>query len=115
MFFSVITVETGSNTKDSIFDQTGRYYKITKDVLSSGGPDDDLRPHRRNPNFNARVSIFSQLSGQNLVQLGEEHSVSYELYQNLKIKKKKLENVAEPRLVGQKGREKQNTFLFLLI
>lgn len=55
------------------------FYEITKNVLSSSGPDDDLGPHRRNPNFNARVSIFSQLSGQNLVQFREEHSVSYEL------------------------------------
>ena len=69
------------------------FYGITKNILSTSGPDDDLRPHRRNPDFDAGVAVFGQLSGQDLVQFGEEHSISDELRQ----KKKKSEYNLERR------------------
>lgn len=55
---------------------------ITQNVLSSGSSNDNLSTHRGDPNLNARVSILGKLSGQNLVKLGEENSVSDELYNN---------------------------------
>lgn len=54
---------------------------ITEYVLGTSGSDDDLRPHRRDPNLHTRVSILGKLSCQNLVQLGKENPVRNELRQ----------------------------------
>lgn len=52
---------------------------FTENVLSSGGSNDDLRTHWRYPNFNAWVAVLSKLSREHLVELSEEHTISYEL------------------------------------
>lgn len=53
--------------------------RFTEDVLSASGSDDDLSADRGDPDFDAGVAVLRQLSGQNLVQLGEENSVGHKL------------------------------------
>lgn len=64
-----------------------RKIDLTEHVLSSSSPNDDLSPHWGNPNFNTRVTILSELSGENLVELREEDSISHKL-----LKKSQCQN-----------------------
>lgn len=52
---------------------------LTKDGLGTGGSDDDLSALRGDTHLNTRVTILSELTGEELVQLGVEDSVSDEL------------------------------------
>jgi len=56
--------------------------KRTENGLGSGGSDDNLGAHRRNPNLHAGVTVLRQLTCQNLVQFGEEHSIRHKLHIN---------------------------------
>lgn len=53
---------------------------LTKHILSTSGPDNDLRPHGSDADLHTRVAILSQLPSQELVELGIENSVSDELH-----------------------------------
>ena len=64
-----------------------RKIDLTEHVLSSSSPNDDLSPHWGNPNFNTRVTILSELSGENLVELREEDSISHKLRRSIRIHK----------------------------
>lgn len=57
----------------------------TKNILCTSGSDNNLSAQWSDAHFNARVSVSSQLSGKELVQLSVEHSVSYELHHILKL------------------------------
>lgn len=52
---------------------------LTQHVLSAGGPDDDFSAERSHAHFNARVTISSELTGEQLVELGVENAVRDEL------------------------------------
>lgn len=58
----------------------------TENVLGASGSDDDLGAHGRNPNLDAGVSILGELPGQDLVELGEEDSVSHKLHDQVNPK-----------------------------
>jgi hypothetical protein len=47
--------------------------------LSAGGPDDDLGTHGGDAHLHAGVAILGELPGEKLVELGEEHTICYEL------------------------------------
>ena len=53
--------------------------RLTEHVLCAGGADDDLRAQRRHTDLHAAVAVLGQLPGQQLIQLGVEHTVGYEL------------------------------------
>lgn len=50
---------------------------LTEDRLSACGTDDDLGSHGSNADFNARVSIFTKLALEQLVEFGKEDAVLY--------------------------------------
>merc|ERR1719373_1133045 len=52
---------------------------LSQDVLGAGGHDDDLGPGGGHADLHTRVTILGQLTGQELVQLSFENSVSDEL------------------------------------
>ena len=51
----------------------------TQHVLRPGCPDDDLCPHGRHADLDARVAVLRQLACEELIQLGVEHTVCHEL------------------------------------
>lgn len=52
---------------------------LTQHVLRPGGTDNDLCAHGGHADLNTRVAILSQLTSQQLVELGVEHTVCNEL------------------------------------
>mmetsp|Transcript_7462 Transcript_7462/g.16998 ORF Transcript_7462/g.16998 Transcript_7462/m.16998 type:complete len:203 (+) Transcript_7462:205-813(+) len=52
---------------------------LSKNFASSGGTDDNLRPHGGTANLHTRVAILSELVHEHFVKLSIEHSVLYEL------------------------------------
>jgi hypothetical protein len=59
--------------------QWHRMQLLTQHVLSPGGTDNDLCAHGGHADLNTRVAILSQLTSQELVQLGVEHAIRNEL------------------------------------
>eukprot|EP00976_Prorocentrum_cordatum_P072881 1180876-Prorocentrum_minimum.AAC.4 len=51
----------------------------TENALCAGSADDDLGAHRGDADLDTGVPILSELTGKELVQLGEEHAISHEL------------------------------------
>lgn len=58
---------------------------FTENVLNPSGPDDNLGPRRRNPDFDALIAVLRELSRQHLIQLRISHKL-----QKPKPKKQKL-------------------------
>lgn len=52
---------------------------LTKDVLRAGSANDDLSLEGRDPDLDSRVSMFSQFSRQQLIELGIEYAVCHKL------------------------------------
>ena len=52
---------------------------LPEHVLGAGGQDDDLGTGRGYANLHARVAILSQLTSEELVELGLEHAIGHEL------------------------------------
>mmetsp|Transcript_32025 Transcript_32025/g.53811 ORF Transcript_32025/g.53811 Transcript_32025/m.53811 type:complete len:237 (+) Transcript_32025:412-1122(+) len=52
---------------------------LAENGLCAGSADDDLGTHRGNADLDTGVSILSELTGEQLVQLGEENAISHEL------------------------------------
>jgi len=52
---------------------------LTEDFLSVGGTDDDFGTGVRNADLTPRVTLLCQLAGEELAQLGAEHTVGHEL------------------------------------
>ena len=52
---------------------------LSEDVLCACGADDDLGPVGRGADLHSGKAIFGELTGQQLVQLGVEHSIGNEL------------------------------------
>ncbi len=53
--------------------------RLTEHVLGAGGTDDNLSPHRRDANLDARVAVLCQLPCEKLVELGVEDAIGDEL------------------------------------
>jgi hypothetical protein len=51
----------------------------TKDVLGAGGSDDDFSSHWGDSDLNTCISVSCQLASEELIQLGVENTVCYEL------------------------------------
>ena len=52
---------------------------LTENLLGVGGADDDVGDSRGHPDFDARVTLLSQLALEELVELGVENTVGDEL------------------------------------
>jgi hypothetical protein len=53
---------------------------LSQDVLRTGGTDDNLGSVGSGADFDTRVTIFGKLASQQLIQLGVEDTVRYELF-----------------------------------
>lgn len=70
---------------ESLLDQSSQLTDsatlVTENILGVGGSDDDLSSGVGDTDLTARVSLLGELSGEELVELGSEDSVSYELWE----------------------------------
>jgi hypothetical protein len=68
---------------ESLLDEGGEFADsstlLAQNLLCVGCPDDDVGDGRGDTNFNARVSLLSQLTLEELVQLGVEDTIGHEL------------------------------------
>lgn len=55
------------------------FTRRTKNTLGAGGADDDLGTQWGDAHLHAGVAILSQLTGEQLVQLGVEHAIGHKL------------------------------------
>ena len=52
---------------------------LTEHVLGAGGADDDLGPHGGDADLDAGVAVLSELTHEELVELGVEDAIGHEL------------------------------------
>lgn len=68
---------------ESFLDKRGEFADsatlLAEHFLSMGCANDDIRDSRRNTNFDSRVTFFSQLSLEELVQLSIKDAIGNEL------------------------------------
>jgi hypothetical protein len=56
--------------------------------LGPCGSDDDLGSHRSDPNLHSGITVLGKFTGQDLIKLGEEDSISDELKPKTKASEK---------------------------
>jgi len=78
-----VKLDSSSGEVESLLNERGQFANATslfsQNILGAGGTDDDLSTHGGDTDFNARVTIFTELTGEELVEFGVEDTVSDEL------------------------------------